>query len=115
MAYKTYKVRDMISHRSYPVRKCDIRSMEAPIDLFGEEKPHVKSRGCLVILKHPIKRSKYKVNACSIVLCAKTIQKMGLWSRFPLNPKEPRQKPGVTPKVITIPSGTVIGLSDLVR
>ena len=115
MAYKTYKVRDMISHRTYAVRRDQIRHMEAPIDLFGEEKPHIKKRGCLVILKHPIKRSKYKVNACSIVLCAKTIQKMGLWSRFPLDPKEPRQKPGVIPKVITIPSGTVIGLSDLVN
>lgn len=114
MPYKTYRVRDMRSHRTYSIRRCDIQSMEAPIDLFGEEKPHVKKRGCFVILKHPIKRSKYKVNARSIILCAKTIQKMGLWSRFPLDPKEPRQKPGVIPKVITIPSGTAISLSDLI-
>ena len=44
MAYKTYKVRDIVSHRSYPVRKCDIARMQFTF------------AGTALILKKPIRK-----------------------------------------------------------
>lgn len=91
MAYKTYKVRDMISHRTYGVRRDQIRQMEAPLDFDGKEKWFVKEAGCEITLNHPVKNVGNRHRQSSrIRICAKTLKQMGLWSNNPLTTNHKR-------------------------
>lgn len=70
MSYKTYTVRDIVSHRAYPVRKCDIAYME---DFDGDT---------ALVLKHPVRRGACKFNRNSVVVTDRTLDRMGIVKRF---------------------------------
>ena len=69
MAYKTYKVRDIISHRSYSVRKCDIAYMEK------------EDIGTALVLKYPVRRGDCEFNRHAVVVTDRTLVRMGLAKR----------------------------------
>lgn len=69
MSYKTYKVRDIVSHRSYPVRKCDIAYMEAT------------NNGMALVLKFPVRRGKITFNRNSVIVTERTLDNMGIVKR----------------------------------
>ena len=76
MAYKTYKVRDIVSHRSYPVRKCDIAYTEAM--LVGTA-PAVLATA--LVLKHPVRKGNCKFNRNSVIVTDRTFDRMGIAKR----------------------------------
>lgn len=69
MAYKTYKVRDIVSHRSYPVRKCDIAYMEAT------------DNGTALVLKHPVRKGNCEFNRNAVIVTDRTLDRMGIAKR----------------------------------
>lgn len=69
MAYKTYKVRDIVSHRSYPVRKCDIAYMEAD------------DYGTALVLKHPVRKGNCEFNRNAVIVTDRTLDRMGIAKR----------------------------------
>lgn len=76
MAYKTYKVRDIVSHRSYPIRKCDIAYTEAM--LVGTA-PAVLATA--LVLKHPVRKGKCEFDRNSVVVTERTLYRMGIFKR----------------------------------
>lgn len=69
MAYKTYKVRDIVSHRSYPVRKCDIAYTEAAYC------------GTALVLKHPVRRGNCVFDRNAVIVTDRTLDRMGIVKR----------------------------------
>ena len=63
MSYKTYKVRDIVSHRVYPIRKCDIARMQFTFV------------GTALILKKPVRKSG-RTNW--LIVSDRTLDRLGL-------------------------------------
>ena len=74
MSYKTYTVRDIVSHRSYPVRKCDIAYTKAM--LVGTA-PAVLVTA--LVLKYPVRRGKCEFDRNSVVVTERTLDRMGIF------------------------------------
>ncbi len=70
MAYKTYYIRDIISHRSYPVRKCDIDHTVA-----------WSNRETALVLKHPVRKGNCEFNRNAVIVTNRTLDRMGIVKR----------------------------------